>query len=115
MAKKTDAQGTTEQAPVASTEAEVKMAATGAAAEVAADEKKVVADTESIAKDAEAKVGAAESAVAADAAALAHPAHSILDELEALVNKAHHFEAAGLILKLRADAKALIERVRAAL
>lgn len=42
-------------------------------------------------------------------------AHEILAELEALIERVHHFEDAGLILKLRADAKAIIERLRAAI
>lgn len=40
---------------------------------------------------------------------------SDLDELESLLQRAEHFESAGLIQKLRLDGLAIIERIRGAI
>ncbi len=58
---------------------------------------------------------AQEAPVAEESAPVsADNAHDLIDELEDLVGRAHHFENAG-IEKLRAGGLALIERIRAAL
>lgn len=65
---------------------------------------------------------AQEAPVVAEAASLASSeevgsdddAHDLLDELEDLIGRAHHFENAG-IERLRADGLALIDRIRNAI
>ncbi|ENN86061.1 hypothetical protein RHSP_31925 [Rhizobium freirei PRF 81] len=58
--------------------------------------------------------GEAAAPAIVDASTVDDDAHDLLDGLEDLINRAHHFENAG-IERLRAGGLALIERIRAAL